>query len=137
MTFSPFKVIVNLCFSNLLSAVVVKSISIVHNAYAGDRIRLSLLAYPIYSSSFSVASNVQESNIAFCILYTWGWRLTWAVLPLSIVAMSWLSIVPRFKRLQVGLTKWKHLLFTRCKGWNLGKSNKQIFCDNYEIPCIF
>ena len=36
MPFYPFKVIVNLCFSNLLSAVVVKSISIVHNAYAGD-----------------------------------------------------------------------------------------------------
>ena len=35
MTFNQFKVIVNLCFSNLLSAVVVKSISIVHNAYAG------------------------------------------------------------------------------------------------------
>ena len=102
MPFYPFKVIVNLCFSNLLSAVVVKSISIVHNAYAGDRIRLSLGYYPNYRSSFSVASNVQESNIAFCILYTWGWRLTWAVLPWSIVALSWLSIVPRFKRLQVG-----------------------------------
>ena len=55
-------VLLNLCSSNLLSAVMVKSISIVHNAYA-------------------VASNSTQSDIAFCILYTFGYRLTWAVLP--------------------------------------------------------
>lgn len=48
-----------------------------------------------------VASDVRESDLAFCILYSWGWRLTWAVLPWSIAAMSWLSLVPRLKRLQV------------------------------------
>ena len=46
--FYQFKVIVNLCFSNLLSAVVVKSISIVHNAYAGDRL-IGLTYYGIMS----------------------------------------------------------------------------------------
>ena len=53
--------IVNLCFSNLLSAVVVKSISIVHNAYAGDRLRFnSLWDYFFYRQ----ASN---SNQSLCL----------------------------------------------------------------------
>ena len=77
-------VLISLCFSNLLSAVMVKSISIVHNAYA-------------------VASNSTHSDIAFCILYSFGYRLTWAVLPWSVVALSWLTVWPRLKRLQVSL----------------------------------
>ena len=75
-------VLINLCSSNLLSAVMVKSISIVHNAYA-------------------VAANSTQSDIAFCILYSFGYRLTWAVLPWSIVVLSWLTVMPRFRRLQV------------------------------------
>ena len=78
-------VLINLCSSNLLSAVMVKSISIVHNAYA-------------------VAANTTESDIAFCILYRFGYRLTWAVLPWSVVILSWLTLIPRIKRLQVGTT---------------------------------
>ena len=69
-----------MCFANLLSAVMVKSISIVHNAYA-------------------VAANTSQSNIAFCMLYTFGFRLTWAVLPWSITILSWLSLLPRLRRL--------------------------------------
>ena len=118
--FYQFKVILNLCFSNLLSAVVVKSISIVHNAYAGGSgLTFSITTLPQYT--FLVASNVRESNIAFCILYTWGWRLTWAVLPFSIVAMSWLSVLPRFRRLQVRLTTRKIMHLTE-------KSQKSDIC---------
>ena len=75
-------VLTNLCSSNLLSAVMVKSISIVHNAYA-------------------VASNTTQSNIAFCVLYSFGFRLTWSVLPWSIVVLAWLTVLPRWRRLQV------------------------------------
>ena len=75
-------VLLNLCSSNLLSAVMVKSISIVHNAYA-------------------VASNSTQSDIAFCILYTFGYRLTWAFLPWSVVVLSWMTLLPRARRLQV------------------------------------
>ena len=75
-------VLINLCCSNLLSAVMVKSVSIVHNAYA-------------------VAANSTETDIAFCILYRFGYRLTWAVLPWSLVILSWLTLLPRVKRLQV------------------------------------
>ena len=50
---------------------------------------------------FLVASNVTQSDIAFCILYSFGYRLTWAVLPWTIVALSWLTVLPRFRRLQV------------------------------------
>ena len=75
-------VLINLCCSNLLSAVMVKSVSIVHNAYA-------------------VAANSTETDIAFCILYRFGYRLTWAVLPWSLVILSWLTLLPRVRRLQV------------------------------------
>ena len=79
-------VLINLCCSNLLSAVMVKSMSIVHNAYA-------------------VAANSTDTDIAFCILYRFGYRLTWAVLPWSIVILSWLTLLPRIKRLQVSRIK--------------------------------
>ena len=75
-------VLINLCCSNLLSSVMVKSVSIVHNAYA-------------------VAANSTETDIAFCILYRFGYRLTWAVLPWSLVILSWLTLLPRVRRLQV------------------------------------
>ena len=87
-------VLINLCSSNLLSTVIVKSISIVHNAYA-------------------VAVNSSESDIAFCILYSFGYRLTWAVLPWSVVVLSWLTVLPRFRRLQVrDITILKSCLFS-------------------------
>ena len=75
-------VLISLCSANLLNAVVIKSISIVHNAYA-------------------VAANTTQSDMAFCILYSFGWRLTWAVLPWSMAALAWLSLLPRVRRLQV------------------------------------
>jgi hypothetical protein len=75
-------VLLNLCSSNLLCAVITKSISIVHNGYA-------------------VAANVAHSEIAFCLIYSFSYRLTWAVLPWTIVLLSWLSFLPRFRRLQV------------------------------------
>ena len=75
-------VLINLCSSNLLSAVMVKSISIVHNAYA-------------------VAANTTQSDIAFCILYSFSHRLTWCVLPWSVVVLCWLTALPRLRRLQV------------------------------------
>ena len=75
-------VLLNLCSSNLICAVITKSISIVHNGYA-------------------VAANVAHSEIAFCLIYSFSYRLTWAVLPWTIVLLSWLSFLPRFRRLQV------------------------------------
>ena len=75
-------VLINLCSSNLLSAVMVKSISIVHNSYA-------------------VAANSTESDIAFCILYTFGFRLTWSILPWTVLILSWLTVLPRLRRLEV------------------------------------
>ena len=75
-------VLVNLCSANLLGAVLVKSISIVHNGYA-------------------VAAHVLETDVAFCLLYTFSYRLTWAVLPWSLVLCCWLSLLPRARRLQV------------------------------------
>ena len=87
-------VLVNLCSSNLLSPYIVKSISIVHNAYA-------------------VAVNSTQSDIACCILYSFGYRLTWAVLPWSVVVLSWLSVLPRLRRLQVrDITVMKSCLFS-------------------------
>ena len=50
-------IIVKLCSANLLGAVLVKSISIVHNGYA-------------------VAAHVLETDVAFCLLYTFRYRLT-------------------------------------------------------------
>lgn len=49
------QVLLNICTSNLVSAVFVKSISIVHNGYA-------------------VASRDTKSNIAFCTIFTLGHR---------------------------------------------------------------
>ena len=71
-------VLINLCSSNLLCAVVVKSISIVLNAYA-------------------VAANTPQSDIAFCILYSFGHRLTLSVLPLSVVVLCWLTALPSYQ----------------------------------------
>ena len=64
-------VLVNLCLSNLTSAVLVKSISIVHNGYA-------------------VAANTTQSNIAFCNIMIVSYRATWAVLPWTIFTFSWM-----------------------------------------------
>ena len=77
-------VLVNLCSSNLLAAVMVKSISIVHNGYA-------------------VAAHVLESEIAFCLLYTFSFRLTWAILPWSIVLGCWLSLMPGARKLKASM----------------------------------
>ena len=66
----------------MLGAVLVKSISIMHNGYA-------------------VAAQVLETDVAFCLMYTFRYRLTWAVLPWSLVLCCWLSILPRVGRLQV------------------------------------
>ena len=57
-------VLINFCSSNLCCAV----ISIMHNTYA-------------------VAANSTQSDIAFCILYSFGDRLTWSVLPWSVVVL--------------------------------------------------
>ena len=61
----------NLCFSNLTSAVLVKSISIFHNGYA-------------------VAANTTQSNIAFCNIMILSYRATWAVLPWTVFTFSWM-----------------------------------------------
>ena len=72
----------NICASNLLSAVLVKSISIVHHGY-------------------TVTARVTQSNIAFCMAYTMGHRTTWAVLPWSITLLSWLGISHRIRHVKV------------------------------------
>ena len=77
-------VLVNLCLSNLTSAVLVKSISIVHNGYA-------------------VAANTTQSNIAFCNIMIVSYRATWAVLPWTIFTFSWLIFASFVKVDQVRL----------------------------------
>ena len=66
------------------SAVLVKSISIVHHGYA-------------------VSAGVTQSHIAFCSLYTLGHRTTWALLPWSTAALAWLSPAQRIWHIKVGL----------------------------------
>ena len=75
-------VLVNICCSNLLSAVLVKSITIVHHAYA-------------------VTANVTQTDVAFCLLYKFSSRLAWAVLPWTVVVLTWLTLTPTIKRLFV------------------------------------
>ena len=75
-------ILVNLCSANLLAAVLVKSVSIVHNGFA-------------------VAAHVLRSDVAFCLLNTFSYHLTLAVLPWSLVISCWLSVMPRARRLQV------------------------------------
>ena len=132
MTFSPFKVIVNLCFSNLLSAVVVKSISIVHNAYAGDRIRLSLS-----NLQFFLFSRLQCAGVQHRVLYPLHVGLAADLGCPTLVHRGHVLALHSPQIQEIAGRAHKMKTFTRCKGWNLGESNKQIFCDNYEIPCIF
>ena len=62
----------------------VKSISIVHHGYA-------------------VSARVTQSHLAFCSLYTLGHRTTWALLPWSTAALSWLGPAQRILNIKVGL----------------------------------
>ena len=81
-------VLTNLCFSNLTSAVLVKSISIIHNGYA-------------------VAANTTQSNIAFCNIMLVTYRATWAVLPLTVFILSWMVF---FTYIKVDKVSFHHLL---------------------------
>ncbi|XP_040580188.1 uncharacterized protein [Lepeophtheirus salmonis] len=66
----------NLCFSNLMAAVFVKSIAIIYNGYA-------------------VASEKWSVELAFCTIHTLSARATWAVLPYSIIVLNWLFVINR------------------------------------------
>ena len=92
-------VLLNLCSANLVGAVLVKSISVVHHGYA-------------------VAANVLESEVAFCLLYTVINRITMGVLPWSLVTCCWLSVVPRARTMQVFLQGHpiKEISLSRRKG---------------------
>ena len=79
-------VLINLCSSNIISAVLVKSFSIVHNAYA-------------------VTANSTQSDLSMCSITRLGQHLTATVLPWSVVVLSWLTVLPRIKRLQVS---WRY-----------------------------
>ncbi|QQP42418.1 Uncharacterized protein FKW44_017073 [Caligus rogercresseyi] len=70
----------NLCCSNLLAAVFVKSIAIIYNGYA-------------------VASGRWSVELAFCTVHAISSRATWAVLPYSLVALSWLLLADRARRI--------------------------------------
>ncbi|CAB4059738.1 TAAR [Lepeophtheirus salmonis] len=70
----------NLCCSNLMAAVFVKSIAIIYNGYA-------------------VASGKWSVELAFCTVHAISSRATWAVLPYSIVVLSWLFVVHRATRI--------------------------------------
>ena len=74
----------NLCISNLLNAVFVKSLSTVHNAYA-------------------VTANTTMADIALCSVGRISDNVTGVVLPYSVVVLTWLTVIPRIKRLQVVL----------------------------------
>ena len=79
-------VLINLCSSNIISAVLVKSFSIVHNAYA-------------------VTANSTQSDLTMCSITRLGQHLTATVLPWTVVVLSWLTVLPRIRRLQVS---WRY-----------------------------
>ena len=62
------------------TSTVVQSVTIVHHAYA-------------------VMVNTTHSDpVAFCLLHKFSSRLTWAVLPWTVVVLSWLNLAPQLKR---------------------------------------
>ena len=75
-----YLLLLNLCCSNLLSCVFVKSISIVHHGYA------------------VAAHTITTEGVAFCPLYSLSSRLTWPVLPWTITCLAWITIIRRVKR---------------------------------------
>ena len=75
-------VLANICGSNLMAEVLVKSFSIVHQGHA-------------------VAARVLQSNIAFCTAYIFSYRATWATLPWSTALLAWIKPYIRIKHIQV------------------------------------
>ena len=105
---SIFQVLLNICFANLVSAIFIKSISIVHNGFDQPPICLTkikrkfmsisfkefisslkeytivpfmyinsqvLVSWPVHFWRYAVAVRSTESQIAFCMIYTFGHRL--------------------------------------------------------------
>ena len=67
--------LINLCFSNLLISFLVKPISAI---YAG----------------YSVSTGSWQVSLVFCSMFTLLYRTTWCILPFTIIAFSWLHILP-------------------------------------------
>ena len=67
--------LINLCFSNLLISFLVKPISAI---YAG----------------YSMSTGSWQVSLVFCSMFTMIYRTTWCILPFTIVAFSWLYILP-------------------------------------------
>ena len=82
----------NLCLSNLVSAVLVKSISIVHHGYV------------------VTLNSGTHSSVAFCNIMVVCYRITWAILPWTLVAFSWLLILSLVKE-----NKVRRCLFINCR----------------------
>ena len=63
----------------------------------------------VHHSHSVMASNKSDSNeIAFCLLYITGYRVTWAVLPWTVLVLSWLSLLPLLQRSHLN-TEWNLL----------------------------
>ena len=98
----------NLCCSNLLSAVLVKSISVVHHGYAvAQRVTQSGVCPSITATACGTDC---IAGIAFCTLYTLGHRATAAVLPWSVALLSWLRLHHRIQHIRVGLYCGDHTI---------------------------
>ena len=67
--------LINLCFSNLLISFLVKPISAIYVGY-------------------SMSTGSWQVSLVFCSMFTMIYRTTWCVLPFTIVAFSWLYILP-------------------------------------------
>ena len=58
-----------------------------------------------YKSCFTHQTHRQD--IAFCLLYKFTFRVTWAVLPWTVLACCWIHLAQSFTRIKV--IKVKHL----------------------------
>ena len=70
-------IIGNLCFSNLVAAVFVKSIAVVYHGYA-------------------IARSRWEIELAFCTVHTLTSRVTWAVFPYTLLVLCWHGLALRY-----------------------------------------
>ena len=60
--------------------------------------------------AYAVMVNTTHSDpVAFCLLHKFSSRLTWAVLPWTVVVLSWLNMAPTLKRSELINNKHKSL----------------------------
>lgn len=90
--------LLNLCFSNLLIAFLVKPISAIYIGYAISTGEYQVSWCHCCRNSASCCQHIyHQVGLAFCTLYTFTYRTTWCVFPFTLVAMSWCKLLAQFK----------------------------------------